>query len=154
MKRLKIYLDTCTIGGLLDEEFQEETERLFAMFGDKIEPFVSELTIREIEKAPEKIKAVLRNHIKEFSVLPVSAESKELSNVYIDQGIVTEIHREDAEHIAIATVSGMDAVVSWNFRHIVNYFKIKRFNAVNLEQYYKTIDIISPKEIIDEDKNG
>ena len=151
MKRLKVYLDTCTIGGLLDEEFQQETEKLFTMFGGTIEPFVSELTIREIEQAPEEIKTALLGKIRDFSVLPITEGSKELTECYLKQGIVSDKYREDAEHIAIATEAEMDAVVSWNFRHIVNYFKIKRFNAVNMEQRYRTIDIISPKELIDED---
>ncbi len=35
----------------------------------------------------------------------------------------------------------MDILVSWNFRHIVRYDKIRQFNAVNLEQGYHTLDI-------------
>jgi hypothetical protein len=34
-------------------------------------------------------------------------------------------------HIALATVADVDIVVSWNFRHVVRFDKIRFFNAVN-----------------------
>ena len=39
----------------------------------------------------------------------------------------------DAYHIAIASVHRLDVLVSWNFKHIVNYYKIKIFNSINLK---------------------
>jgi hypothetical protein len=45
-------------------------------------------------------------------------------------------------------VAKVDAVVSWNFKHIVNLGRIRLFNAVNIEQGYGTIEIRSPKEVL------
>jgi hypothetical protein len=39
-------------------------------------------------------------------------------------------------------------LVSWNFKHIVNYDKIRLFNSVNLKLGYPEIDIRSPQELI------
>ena len=41
----------------------------------------------------------------------------------------------------------VDLVVSWNFKHIVRAEKIRLFNAVNLENGYKTVQIYSPREV-------
>ena len=38
-------------------------------------------------------------------------------------------------------------LVSWNFKHIVRFDKIRLFNAVNQEQGYKSIEIYSPREV-------
>ena len=38
---------------------------------------------------------------------------------------------------------------SWNFRHIVNFQKIPRYNAVNTLNGYKEIAIYSPLEVIE-----
>lgn len=38
--------------------------------------------------------------------------------------------------------------MSWNFKHIVNYDKIRKFNSVNLFLGYREIDIRSPLEVI------
>ncbi|MBI4379023.1 MAG: hypothetical protein HY578_08015 [Nitrospinae bacterium] len=54
---------------------------------------------------------------------------------------------DDARHIAIAAVASADLLVSWNFKHIVHFEKIQRFNAVNIEMGYKPLLIYSPREV-------
>ena len=56
-------------------------------------------------------------------------------------------YRDDALHIALATIANVDLLVSWNFRHIVRYDKIRLFNSVNIESGYKPIQIYSPREV-------
>jgi hypothetical protein len=46
------------------------------------------------------------------------------------------------------TINKADILVSWNFKHIVNVFKIRGYNAVNLKLGYSQIDIRSPKDIV------
>ena len=59
---------------------------------------------------------------------------------------------DDAAHVAVATVARADAIVSWNFNHIVRLDKMKAYNQVNLMNGYGILTIISPKEVlIDED---
>ena len=53
----------------------------------------------------------------------------------------------DGLHIALASVVEADLLVSWNFRHIVHFDKIRLFNSVNLEQSYKPLQIYSPREV-------
>lgn len=52
----------------------------------------------------------------------------------------------DAYHIAVASVNRLDVLVSWNFKHIVNYDKIKLFNSINMRLCYPLIDIRTPLE--------
>jgi len=68
--------------------------------------------------------------------------------------ILTPKYFEDLLHIAIATINNIDILVSWNFKHIVHYEKIKLFNAVNLELSYKTINIFSPREVTTYEKEN
>ena len=53
----------------------------------------------------------------------------------------------DATHIANASVAGVDKLVSWNFKYIVNASRIEIFNQVNREMGYGVLDIRSPKEL-------
>jgi len=39
-------------------------------------------------------------------------------------------------------------IVSWNFKHIVQYDKIPLYNAVNTLQGYGNIGIFSPLEVV------
>ena len=57
-------------------------------------------------------------------------------------------HQADAEHIASASVAEVDFVVSWNFKHIVQFEKIAGYQAVNLLNGYREIRIYSPKEVV------
>ncbi len=55
--------------------------------------------------------------------------------------------RNDALHIAIATVNGIDILVSWNFVHMVNLNTRTKVNAINLLNDYGEINIVSPYEL-------
>ncbi len=58
----------------------------------------------------------------------------------------------DAVHVAAATVAGADVILSWNFKHIVNFSRIRRFNSVNVALGYRTMTILSPMEVVYEDE--
>jgi hypothetical protein len=66
---------------------------------------------------------------------------------YQAHGILTPKFYDDGLHIAVATVGEADVLVSWNFKHIVHFDKIRMFNAVNLEYGYKPLQIFSPREV-------
>ena len=44
-------------------------------------------------------------------------------------------------HIALATLDNEDVLVSWNFKHIVNFKRIRGYNAVNYKNGYKIVGI-------------
>jgi hypothetical protein len=54
----------------------------------------------------------------------------------------------DAQHVAMATVLGCRAIVSWNFSHIVPFQKVPRYNGVNRPLSYPEIAIHTPQEVI------
>ena len=72
-----------------------------------------------------------------------------LANLYIDAGAIGARNRADAQHIAVATVSRVGVLVSGNFRHIVNLRKIQAYNSVTLREGYPTLEIRTPREVID-----
>ncbi len=84
-------------------------------------------------------------------LLELSTDALELAARYAAHQIVPVRFRNDMLHIALATVANADIVVSWNFRHIVRFDKIRQFNAVNLEAGYKALAIHSPREVASDD---
>ena len=70
------------------------------------------------------------------------------AQINIIKGILGKASLNDALHVAIATVAKADMIVSWNFKHIVHFEKIRMFNAVNLREGYGIIDIRSPLEVV------
>jgi len=73
-----------------------------------------------------------------------------LAQAYIDAGILSSSRMADAIHVAAATVARADLILSWNFRHIVNYDRIRKFNGVNALNGYPPIEIYSPLEVNDD----
>jgi hypothetical protein len=142
----RIYVDTSVIGGYFDHEFREATWRLFDAFRrGEARMVISDLTLRELEPAPEHVRVLVDEIPKEM--LATSPESLELATRYIAAGAVGEASRSDAEHIALATIARIDVLVSWNFRHIVNLPKIRRYNSVNQALGYHQLEIRTPIEV-------
>jgi hypothetical protein len=77
-----------------------------------------------------------------------SDEAVALHQAYLVAGVVGPSNENDALHVAIATVENCDIIVSWNFKHIVHFDKIRGYNAVNLREGYSVIAIHSPKEVV------
>jgi hypothetical protein len=110
---------------------------------------VSNLTLKELKQAPEKVRKKFDEIPKEnIEFVGLTEEAEELAQKYIEDKVILPNHLLDAEHIAIATVEKADIVVSWNFKHIVNVHKIRGFNSVNLKEGYQLIEIRTPMEVI------
>jgi hypothetical protein len=109
----------------------------------------SDLTEYELENAPEKIKSHFLNidkKTKEF--VGITEEINQLAEAYVREKVVGETSIDDCRHIACATIYQVDYLISWNFKHIVNVFRIRGYNSINLKNGYRQLDIRSPKEII------
>jgi predicted nucleic acid-binding protein len=153
MRTPRIYLDTSVIGGYFDPEFAKWTKRLFAALeAGRFVAVLSPVVVRELQAAPERV----QNLVKKASAIrweyaAVSADIDQLADLYLRAGVVGKALRDDCLHVATATVWDADVLVSWNFRHIVRYDRIRGFNAVNLREGYRPIDIRSPMEVTEDD---
>ena len=150
MKKFLIYVDASVIGGCEDVEFAEASRALWNLFikGNYVQ-VLSEHTLREIQEAPERVRARLLDVPEAHQiVLTDIPEAYALAEAYLAHGVIGPGSRSDALHVALATIGRVDVMVSWNFRHIVNFGRIRLFNAVNLEQGYGMIEIRTPREIL------
>ena len=154
MKTPILYLDTSVIGGYYDDEFMVATRKLFYDIREgRYIALISELVSAELEGAPDNVKLLTQGDgALPFQLIEKTEEVENLTQSYLDAGILSEKWRDDCTHVAMATVFGADLLVSWNFKHIVQYEKIKAFNAVNLANGYQLIDIRSPLEVIYHEK--
>jgi len=151
----RVYIDTSVVGGYFDDEFQEDTRKFFERIfkGDFIIYF-SEISETELSLAPIHVRELKNKIPKEcYRYIELDNESKFLAQIYIDEKILGKSSYNDAYHIALTTVNRLDVLVSWNFKHIVNFDKIKLFNSVNLRLGYPVIDIRSPLEFIDHEND-
>jgi hypothetical protein len=152
--KARIYIDTSVIGGCLDDEFASWSKTLFEEFrkGSKI-AVVSDLTLRELVRAPERVQQVLVSvPSTNIENVLLSEEADELARMYVEEGAVNRRHVVDAQHIAIATIARVDVLVSWNFQQIVNLKHVRAYNSVNLKAGYQMLEIRSPREVVHEEE--
>ena len=146
----RFYFDTSVFGGLFDIEFEEETALLFEKVTlGQIKCVYSNLTESELTNAPERVRIFFENLKDEFKEkIFVIPEGLKLAQTYVDEKVVGETSLDDCIHIATATLSKVNMLVSWNFKHIVNIYRIRGYNSINLRLGYPTLEIHSPKEIV------
>jgi len=149
MKKQRIYVDTSVLGGCFDHEFAEWSNGLMQDFRNGVfTPLLSEVTAAEVQNAPEPVQVVYAELAAiGAEILDIDESALELADEYQKRNILTPKFYDDGLHIAIATVVEADVLVSWNYRHIVRFDKIRLFNAVHLEYGYKTLHIYSPREV-------
>ncbi len=146
----KIYIDTSIVGGYFDEDFKDETIRLFERFeNNEITFVVSDLLDLELLKAPIYVRELLFKYSPDkFFRVELNEETIKLADCYIEEKVVGKSSLEDCRHIALATINKVDVLASWNFKHIVNLDRIKGYNSVNLKHGYSILEIRSPKDLI------
>ena len=149
MDRLRIYIDTSVLGGCFDEEFARWSNGLMRDFrARRLVPVLSDVTAAEVDSAPEAVRDLHQEMLAlAGAVLPVTSEVLGLVARYEANEILPAKFRGDMQHIALATIARVDALVSWNFKHIVRLEKIRLFNAVNVESGYRVLSIRSPREV-------
>jgi predicted nucleic acid-binding protein len=159
MRIPSIYLETTIFNFPFADDspqYQADTLRLFAEIKEgKFRPFTSEYVLRELENTTDtgklvKMKAMISDY--NITVLPPGAEVKRLADVYTSSGVIPIKYSLDALHIAIATVTGLDYIVSLNFKHIVKHKTIIETELINAREGFKRIFIHTPAEVIENEE--
>jgi hypothetical protein len=150
MRIQRIYIDTSVLGGYFDKEFDIATQRLFdEVKKGEYKVVISNITEGELLNAPERVGTLLNLLNIDYEVLKLTDDAVNLALEYIRENVVGQTSYDDCLHIAIATISRIDLLVSWNFKHIVNIKRIRGYNGINIKNGYHSIEIRSPKDLID-----
>ena len=149
MPTTRVYVDTSVFGGVNDDEFAAPSRRFLARLKDgEFTIVVSAELLRELGSAPAAVKKELDDIPDELlEGVPVDLQVELLADAYVAAGVLGKASRSDAIHVAAATVAGADLIVSWNFKHIVNYDRIRKYNAINVLKGYRPLEIRSPAEV-------
>jgi len=151
MRRLRVYADTSVFGGCFDDEFAEASRTFFRdVAAGRFVVVIADAVLRELALAPEQVRGILKDLPADaVERITLTEEIGRLRDAYVREGVLGRASRNDAEHIASASVAVVDLLISWNFKHIVHFDKITGFEAVNLLHGYRPIRIYSPREVVD-----
>ena len=157
MRKLKLYLDTSMISHLFADDAHEKMADTNELWNDfitgKYELFISPIVTDELEKCAEPKRSLLYQKLGQiqFKILNNASEVEMLAHEYIKGGVLKEKSLDDCFHIAFAVVYDCDIIVSWNFKHLVNYKTMSKVKIVNAINQYREIGILSPTMLLEED---
>jgi predicted nucleic acid-binding protein len=143
------YLDT-------ERDGHTDTVRLFEAIsrGEYDEVYTSEYAVGEllIASEPKQSKMMALIDTYNITVLPITDESNQLADIYVSEKVVPPRFRLDGAHIAIASIHGLDCVLSYNYQHI-NRVKTKLLTErINREKGYGSVVICTAKEVLEDER--
>ena len=88
----------------------------------------------------------MRSLILELPVLPLNEKVGLLAKDFAAENLVPPKKLDDAQHLALAVIQGVDFLVSWNFKHMVNFKTIGRLPMLaGKNGYFKPLAITTPE---------
>ena len=149
---MRVYVDTSVFGGAFDKEFEEASRVFFDMArSGEFVLVISSTVSDELQDAPERVRAFYRELAGQIEVAEIDSVGFDLQTAYLHAHVVGPRWEADALHVAVATVEECRAIVSWNFKHIVNFRRIPLYNGVNMAHGFPPIGIHTPQELISYD---
>jgi predicted nucleic acid-binding protein len=131
---------------------QETTRDLWPELANKYETYISAIVYEEAGKGdPDQVRMRLAA-IEAFPMLDIDDDARYLAEKIIDGRGIPDDYPEDALHIAVAAVNGMDVLVTWNFAHLNNPFTRRAVRRIVEREGYPCPEICSPQELLEVDQ--
>jgi len=143
------YLTARPSRDLIVAAHQESTRNLWIKLTDKYDTFVSALVYQEAACGDSGQVKLRLEAIRQFRMLDVDDEAKKLAEIIIAGKGIPREYPEDALHIALAAVNGMDIIVTWNFSHMNNPFTKRSVRKIVERAGYTCPEFCSPDELME-----
>lgn len=111
---------------------------------------MSQLVLREAQAANEEMAQRHLKTLEELGLLEVTEEAMALAEKLIASGSLPKKATEDAVHIAVAVVNGMDYLITWNCKHIANAKMRNKIEYVCQSNGYKPAIICTLEELLED----
>lgn len=124
----------------ITREWWEETKERFDVY-------ISVLVVEEAKAGDAEAAQRRQQAIFGLPILEINEAAEQLAKQLVDEKLVSETNTEDALHIALAIVHGMDSLLMWNFRHINNAEMKARLRTAIESVGYECPTSCSPEEL-------
>lgn len=153
----RIYLDTSILGYSLSKREprrKEEANLLLRQIRQgRFRAGYSFVMDEEIRAAPVQLSRRLRRKLAWSGARRIRVRSRsqvhDLADRYCSAGAIPREFFDDALHVAVATLWRADALVSYNFKHIVRLDTMVQVNEINCQQKLAELFLCQPSEVIE-----
>ncbi len=128
---------------------QRATRELWPRLVSGFDTHVSALVHEEASRGDPQESEKRLKAIDTFSLLDIDPEVRALARAILDGKGVPEGYPDDAFHIAVAAVNGMEVLLTWNFAHINNPFTRLMIRQIIENEGYRCPEICSPEELLE-----
>lgn len=159
--RQRVYVETTVIGyltswpsGDLIVAGRQKITRDWWQFASRVfELVVSELVYGESQSGDVQAVRDRMEAVAGLPVLAVNQRARDLAAALIVNHAVPPTEPEDALHIALAAVNGIEYLVTWNFKHIANAATRSKIQDVCEAEGYDPCTICTPEELWEADSD-
>jgi hypothetical protein len=150
-----VYLETTVVSYLVSRPSvnplvaarQELTRQWWDLRRHNFACYVSEVVIQEAGEGDFEQAARRLGVIEGLPKLAASAEAERLSALFLET-VLPERAALDAAHLAIATVAGIQFLLTWNCAHLANAQVLDRLEPIALRAGFKLPRVCTPDELM------
>ena len=151
----KIYLETTIISylaarpskDLITAAHQQVTHDWWQHRRRDFDLFSSQLVVQESSAGDAAVAQTRLQLLSDILLVQVSVDCVSLARALVEKGPIPEKAAVDALHIAIATVHGMDYLLTWNCKHIANAEMQMAVSRICRSAGYEPPVICTPEEL-------
>lgn len=156
--KARVYLETSVISylvgwlnqrSILVAHNQEFTREWWAQRRQDYELFSSVVAVNEAGKGDAPLAKERLTFLAETTLLDLTDEAMSLAFELLRRTRIPAKADVDALHVAVAAVHGMDYLISWNCKHIVNGNILPQVYAVCRASGYEPPLICTPQELME-----
>jgi hypothetical protein len=159
MTKPAVYLETSVVGyatsrpsrDLIVAGRQQITRDWFARRAEAYDLFVSQLVAGEASGGDEGAARERAGFLRGIARLGITDAAGELADKLVESGAVPQKAAEDALHIAVAAVHGVEYLLTWNCKHIANATMRQTIETVCREAGYEPPVICTPEELLNDE---
>ena len=141
------YLAARPSNNLLTAARQMMTDDWWENMRGQFDLYVSTLVIDEISDGDPQAAARRLSSIQDIAILGIPSQAVDIADALLAAKALPEKAREDALHIGIAAIQGIDYVLTWNFKHINNAYKKAQMIEVIERFTLACPSLCSPEEL-------
>jgi predicted nucleic acid-binding protein len=128
---------------------QETTQEWWEQRRQDYELFISEFVLVEAERGDVRMADGRLTILRGISILLETQAASDLAKQIISAQLIPPHAALDASHIAVATVHGMDYLLTWNCKHIHNVAIIRHIERLCERLGYTCPIICTPDDLTD-----
>lgn len=142
------YLTARPSSDLLAAAWQKATIDWWDTQRNRFELYTSEVAVEEAGRGDPEAAGRRSAVLEKLPLLAVTDATMELASALLDEGAVPAKALDDALHIAVSAVHGMDYLLTWNFRHLDNAEIKPIVRSICAIHGFSSPEICTPQELM------